>query len=57
MDNTINELKNNVDTLSKIYEDCRVIFAKEVQRRNPMRREVRAIMTDFYKLIREIKEL
>ena len=57
MDNTINELKNNVDTLFKIYEDCRIIFAKEVQRRNPMRREVRAIMTDFYKLIREIKEL
>ena len=57
MDNTINELKNNVDTLFKIYEDCRVIFAKEVQKRNPMRREVRAIMTDFYKLIKNIKEL
>lgn len=57
MDNTINELKNNVDTLFKIYESCRVVFAKEVRRRNPMRREVRAIMTDFYKLIREIKEL
>lgn len=57
MNNTINELKSNVSTLFKIYEDCRVVFAKEVQRSNPMRREVRAIMTDFYKLIREIKEL